>query len=78
MKLSTGKAIDMKAIFGLLVLCFILFLDQNLVSAKKNHYLIETDGKGKVLTSSAPSSASAGLRWSLISILPHPPLPGKV
>ena len=47
MKLSTGKAIDMKAIFGLLVLCFILFLDQNLVSAKKNHYLIETDGKGK-------------------------------
>ena len=46
MKLSTGKAFDMKAIFGLLVLCFILFLDQNLVSAKKNHYLIETDGKG--------------------------------
>jgi len=38
----------MKAIFGLLVLCFILFLDQNIVSAKKNHYLIETDGEDPV------------------------------
>merc|ERR1711976_486984 len=42
------KAIYMKAIFGLLLICFILFLDQNLVSAKKNHYLIETDGKDPV------------------------------
>ena len=35
----------------------------------------------QVLPSSAPISASAGLRWSLISILPHPhppPPPGKV